>query len=624
MLKIAFAQMEIQAGQPAVNTKNMLRKIQEAKAAYADMIIFSEMAISGYLPCTLWKQAAFLRDLEAYTADIIAASHGIIIFFGNIAVDWTKKNKDGSVRKYNAYFIAQEGKLYAPASMPYPFLVKMYMPQQREFDNTHCFFSLQQLAHELGTMPKHLLAPISLDIRGKRWKIGCLPGDLWRGDAWKLRMEDDIDFYINSSSSPYTLGKNKKHSHLLSHAAKAVGAPLFFVNYVGLQNIGKTICTFDGRSAVYNATGDIVAAAPAYKDGLYYINLTDIASFSPISQKETSEIAQIYDTLSYGIKKFLEHIHIQKVVIGASGGIDSAVAAALYTSVIGAENILLVNMPSRFNSKTTKDLARTLAKNLGCFYAVFPIEKSVRRTIEEIKTTPIELFKTGETKTLSISTDIIENIQARDRSARILAALAAAFGGGFSCNANKAEMTVGYSTLYGDQAGFLAALADLWKYQIYALARYMNDCIFQREVIPQATIDIVPSAELSDAQNVDEGKGDPLHYPYHDYLFRAFVERQEKITPEDILTWYAKSILEQQIGCKSGLIKKIFQTPQDFIADLEHWWNLFSGLAVAKRIQSPPIIAISSFTYGFDHKEAQNGTYYTRAYQQLKEQLLHG
>ena len=246
----------------------------------------------------------------------------------------------------------------------------------------------------------------------------------------------------------------------------------------------------------------------------------------------------------------------------------------------------------------------------------------MQHTMEQIAATPIELLKTGEKKTLAVSSFLAENIQARDRSSRILAALAAAFGGGFSCNANKAETSVGYSTLYGDQAGFLAALADLWKHQVYDLARYMNEHIFKREVVPQATIDIVPSAELSDAQNVDEGKGDPLLYPYHDYLFRAFVERWEKATPEDILDWYVKGTLEQQIGCEKGLVKKYFQTPKDFVADLERWWNLFSGLAVAKRIQAPPILAVSRRAYGFDHREAQNGAYYTRAYRNLKEALL--
>ena len=221
-----------------------------------------------------------------------------------------------------------------------------------------------------------------------------------------------------------------------------------------------------------------------------------------------------------------------------------------------------------------------------------------------------------------LSSFVLENIQARDRSARVLAGAAAAFGGGFTCNANKAETTVGYSTLYGDQSGFLAALADLWKYQVYDLARYLNDTVYGREVVPQGIIDLVPSAELSSAQNVDEGKGDPIKYPYHDYLFRSFVERWQKATPEDLLAWYKEGTVEKNLGCAPGLVAKYFPTAKDFIADLERWWNLFSGMAIAKRIQAPPILAVSRRAYGFDHREAQDGPYYTRRYREMKKEML--
>jgi NAD+ synthase (glutamine-hydrolysing) len=196
--------------------------------------------------------------------------------------------------------------------------------------------------------------------------------------------------------------------------------------------------------------------------------------------------------------------------------------------------------------------------------------------------------------------------------------LAATIGGGFTCNANKAETTIGYATLYGDCAGVLAATADLWKFQVYELANYLNNEIYGAEVIPQGIIDIVPSAELSDAQNVDEGKGDPLHYDYHDYLFRAFVENSA--TPEDILNWYIEKNLEEKIGCSAGLVQKYFATPQDFVADLEKWWKQFQGIAVAKRIQAPPVIAVSSCPFG-SFVESQNSPHFTKKYFELKKSL---
>ncbi|MBR3458543.1 MAG: NAD(+) synthase, partial [Selenomonadaceae bacterium] len=273
-------------------------------------------------------------------------------------------------------------------------------------------------------------------------------------------------------------------------------------------------------------------------------------------------------------------------------------------------------------SETTKGLSQKLAENLGCHYTIIPIQYSVEHTIEQLETAPIEFLKSHTMTHLKVSSFVAENIQARDRSARVLAAVAAAFGGGFTCNANKAETTVGYSTLYGDQSGFLAAMADLWKYQVYELARYLNNEIYRKEAIPQGIIDIVPSAELSENQNVDEGKGDPIKYPYHDFLFRAFVERWQKATPQDILEWYMEGTLEEKIGCEADLVKEFFPTVADFIADLERWWNLFTGMAIAKRIQAPPVLAISRRAFGFDHREAQNGPYYTMKYRELKETLL--
>ena len=224
-------------------------------------------------------------------------------------------------------------------------------------------------------------------------------------------------------------------------------------------------------------------------------------------------------------------------------------------------------------------------------------------------------------QTLKLSDLNIENIQARDRSSRILAAVASAFGGAFTCNANKAEATIGYTTLYGDLGGYLANIADLWKTEVYQLANYLNEHIFKREVIPRGSIDIVPSAELSAAQNVDEGKGDPLVYNYHDLLFKSWVERWNRATPEDNLNWYVQNRLEKELGFNDK-ITNLFSSPEEFITDLERWWNLYQGMGIAKRIQAPPILAVKRRAFGFDHREAQMGPRYTRAYLKLRNTVL--
>jgi len=627
-LKIAMAQMEVIPGHPDQNTEKILSMIEQAKAEHADLIIFPEMSVPGYLLGDTWEQSSYLRDCEDYGRDIIAAAQGITVIFGNIAVDWSKKNNDGRVRKYNACFIAQNGKLVQPAGMPYPYIIKTLMPNYREFDDTRHFFSLQKLARELGKTTTEMLEPVTVKMCGRDWRIGCLLCE----DGWsdnyeiapleQIARHQPIDFYVNISSSPYTLGKNDKRNRVFSAQAKEAGAPLFYVNAIGLQNNGKTIYTFDGSSTAYSGQGNICAVSPEYEEDLCCLDLEALNTMPALPVDNEPEIAHIYRALHYGTKHFLENIRMKRVVIGISGGIDSAVAAALYTDILGPENVLLVNMPSVFNSQTTRGLSLQLAQNLGCQYMVIPIQEAVDHTVKQLTTTPMTLWKDGSTSHLQVSSFVLENIQARDRSSRVLAGAAAAFGAGFTCNANKAETTVGYSTLYGDQSGFLAALADLWKHQVYALAYYFNEHVFGREVVPQGIIDIVPSAELSNAQNVDEGKGDPIKYPYHDYLFRSFVERWQKAAPEDILTWYSEGTLEENLGCAPGLVKQYFPTAKDFIADLERWWNLFCGMAIAKRIQAPPVLAVSRRAYGFDHREAQNGPYYTRRYKQLKAKLL--
>lgn len=631
-MKIALSQFEIIPSMPTNNAARIINYIEEAKNNKADMIIFPELAISGYLIGDMWESESFIRECEELGEEIIKASKDIFVIFGNVAVDRNKKNFDGRVRKYNALFLAKDGKLIKnPYSKNrYPFIIKTLLPNYKEFEDTRHFFSLKDLIFENALEDnfdlKEYFNPVEININGEKINLGLTICE----DAWSSNynlspidiLNEKTDLFINISSSPYTLIKDTKRHKMYSDISKKYNKPLIYVNNVGIQNNGKTVYTFDGGSSAYDNNGNIICASNRYEERLYYIemNLTKKEFPKAIKINEENEYKLIYDTIIYGIRKFMKSIGINKVVIGVSGGIDSALSSAIYVNAIGKDNVLLVNMPSRFNSNTTKNLAKTLAENLGCAYMVVPIQESVDFTIKQIET--CKIIKDGEESFLKVSSFIAENIQARDRSARILSGLAASFGGVFTCNANKTETMVGYSTLYGDGAGFFAALADLWKYQIYELARYINKNIFKKEIIPEGSINIVPSAELSNAQAVDEGKGDPIKYDYHDYLFKTLMESWNRILPEDILQMYIDRVLEEKIGCKKGIIKKYFKNDLEFIEDLEKWWRQYMGMAVSKRIQAPPILAISRRAFGFGNRESQNRVYYTSKYLYLKNKLL--
>ena len=745
MIRIAFGQIQVHPGEPATNFQSIMHAIDYAKAVSADILIFPELCLSGYMVGDLWDQVPFINDCLYYGNEIVkaTANTNLTIIFGNVGVDESLRNLDGSLRKYNALYVASKGQLVSNPSQPYPFTIKTLLPSYRYFNEPRYFTSPNVVAKERNLSLSDINQPLTISTRHGAFTIAPVICE----DSWDTHYPDcptslmlesakakgqHVDLIVNCSSSPYTIHKQEQRHALFSAQTKQYHTPIAYTNHVGIQNNGKNICIYDGCSTLYDVNGSVVEEIPAFentvrptllKDTLwqprsndnhkdtsrdntvYHLPENDVSDKNHINNAYDTQdldyphistdsdnplkttptyIPTLFKALQYGIRQFLTQTGIKNIVIGASGGIDSALNAALYSTVLPPENLYLVNMPSRYNSDMTKDLAYQLAQNIGCHYGIFPIEEGVSATIEQLENTSFTKYNThvipelhhhgnvhsttmqdikentvpseknvsqtvlyssdqtianydeqrniesdsNTTLFLQLSTLAKENLQARDRSSRILAGIASAVNGAFTCNGNKTEFTVGYATMYGDLAGFLAVTGDVWKTDVYALARYMNESIFQQEVIPQGSIDVVPSAELSDAQDITQGLGDPLQYEYHDCLFRAFVEGtphtppHQRLTPEDILCAYENGTLEHLLGLPNP-ISHYFTSTEQFINDLERWWKSFNALAVAKRIQSPPLFLISERAFGADLSESQLKPYFSRTYHIIKERVLY-
>ncbi|NLY83525.1 MAG: NAD(+) synthase [Acholeplasmataceae bacterium] len=626
-VRFACAQIEVIPGRPDLNFSRMLSAIETARQTNVDILLFPELALPGYFLGDLWERQSFLDDCEKYGQKLVEATAGICVIFGNIGLDRGKINEDGGCRKYNAAFVAHNKELLSTAG-PYNFLLKTAMPNYRVFEDSRHFHSSLKLSMELALPLSQLLQPVAVTIRGHVIKIGvmlCEDGwtDNYETDIPKLLAANGANLLCNLSCSPFSLQKNTKRHKIFSAQSKELRLPLIYCNNIGTQNNGKNVIVYDGCSSFYQANGTLLCEAPAYDDCLLTCNYNAASnSFIPSSAniKQNKDNCELFMAVSYGAANFLKQIGITKIAVGLSGGIDSAVAAALFVHILGAENVLLVNMPSVYNSALTKSLSLQIAENLGANYCIIPIDHSVEHTYEQLQTAIIRNYSTDSFFSTQLSDLNRENIQARDRT-RILAGLASAFGGAFSCNSNKTELTVGYATFYGDLAGVLAPIGDLWKYQVYDLGRYLNEVVFNKQVIPEEVFAIAPSAELSSEQTVGVGR-DPIIYDYHDHLFQAMMENGRKTSPNEILKLYEAGLLETAIGCRQGIVDTIFPNSASFVRDLERWWNLFTGFAVAKRIQAPPIVTVSKSSFGYDYREAQLQSYYSPEYYEIRQRLL--
>jgi len=597
-IKAAVVQMEVVAGRPDINVEKIIQQIRKAKENRNNIVIFPEMAVSGYLIGDEWENESLIKKLMELNEKIRDESENITVIWGNVWVDFEKVGEDGRIRKYNAAFIASNKKWVSNGIFE-GHTFKTLMPKYREFDDERYFYSMRKLADERGIKIDDLLKPFEIKIGNEKIKIGLiLCEDMW----WKnyginpseILIKNGAELIINISASPWTWRKNNKRHKIVREILSKNPVNFIYCNNIGIQNNGKNVFLFDGSSTIYNSDGTLMATTKPYAEEILEVNLAEKIKIDDEEISEEKDTADLYNGLVYGVKKFFEENNLKKAVIGISGGVDSAVSASLSVAALGKEKVTGINMPSKFNSDLTKNTAEKLAKNLEIEYKIIPIQESVDFTVKQLESAGLVLSEIAK-----------ENIQARDRGSRILAGVAAAVGGVIINNSNKTEMALGYTTLYGDMNGAICPIGDLYKWEVYKLGEYINK-INKKEIILKEIFEIVPSAELSEKQDVTTGKGDPILYPYHDKLVRAFVEFRKD--PAEILEWYNKNIIETEMKLEIGLIKKYFKNRNEFKKDLEEKWKMFKS-SVFKRIQAPPIVAVSRRAFGYDLREAQNKIY---------------
>src|SRR3989338_3463157 len=477
-MKIALAQISPVTGDLRGNTETIIGEIAAARDKGADMVIFPEMAITGYCISDLIEEREFVDDNKKMLGEIAKNAGGIAVVVGFIDYDGKKRNEDGKIRKYNAAAVLQDGKIIGIAH-------KSLLPNYRYFDDKRYF------------SPGEERKPIEAKIKGRIAKLGVsICEDMWDSN-YEIKPVRELadkgaEIIININASPFTPGKFAKREGIITRHIKENGLPFIYLNTVGAADNGKNIIPFDGESLVYDCFGNLIARGKKFEEEKFFAELElkkrGIAAEKPVFNRE---------------------------IIPISGGIDSSLGLAICVEAFGKENVIAYNLPSMFNTETTKSIAKRLAGNLGVEYRIIPIQ--------EIDNKIKDIFETNNHKIENKTAR--ENLHARIRGILMMLESNDTFSLLIS-NGNKTEIGLGYSTLYGDMCGGLSIIGDLSKVDVYKISRYVNEK-FGKEIIPEEAFTIKPSAELS------EGQYDPFDYYVTSPVVNMLVEK--RLSPNEII-----------------------------------------------------------------------------------------
>jgi NAD+ synthase (glutamine-hydrolysing) len=459
-MKAALAQINPTVGDLEGNSEKILDFHRQAKLAGAELVVFSEMALSGYPPLDLLGRPAFVERCEKALSNLAGRLKGPPALLGTVLPNPVPEGR--AVR--NVAALLAEGKVRFVQA-------KSRLPTYDVFDEDRYFEpAAERQAVEVGN--KRVGVTICEDI----WEGPQEGRSRYRLDPVGMLSAQGIDLLVNLSASPYHAGKGKEREELLRSIARGHGVPVIFVNQVG----GNDSLLFDGRSLAMGPDGQLIARAEAFREDLVLADLDggkgDMRPSAPEGE------AEIFRALVMGLSDYMKKCGFSRAVLGLSGGVDSALVACLAAEAAGADRVLALAMPAPYSSPHSRTDAGELASNLGIDFEVVPIDPVLKIYREILEPGLGEVEKTL----------VEENLQARIRGAVVMAyanrsgALALATG-------NKSELAVGYCTLYGDMVGGLAPIGDLYKTQVYRLAEYINR---HNQVIPSRIIERPPSAEL--------------------------------------------------------------------------------------------------------------------------------
>jgi NAD+ synthetase len=552
-MRIALAQINPTVGDIAANSAKIIDFSRRAKSSGAHVVVFPELSIIGYPPKDLLLKPAFIDDNLRAVTTIAKETAGIEVLIG-----FVERNPNPVGRSlFNTVALLRDGQIAARYH-------KALLPTYDVFDESRYF------------EPGPAQQPDQLVRIGELSTGLTICEDLWNDERLIprrlyhhnpiaelfTRAGTGIDIIFNASASPFVVGKQQFRLQLFGSQAKRFAKPLIVVNQVG----GNDELIFDGNSVAFDATGQLIAHAKSFEEDLLIIDPSQRAAGVPPA---SSDLEEIYKALLLGIRDYVQKCGFKSVVLGLSGGIDSALTATLAVQALGKDKVVGVAMPSRFSSEHSIADAKQLAANLGIEFHIVPITHVHNAYDQTLSPT----FRSN-TEAPPLGDDLTEqNIQARIRGA-ILMAFSNRYNHLLLTTGNKSEIAVGYCTLYGDMCGGLAVISDVPKTTVWALSRWINEKFTREggEIIPKSSIEKVPSAELRPNQT-DQDSLPP--YEILDAILNRYVE-EEKSAAEII-----------KAGFDPATVTRIIR-----LIDRSEY----------KRRQMPPGLKVTSRAFGFGRR----------------------